>query len=101
MVLTKEEYVTRIKSRLGDELSDEDITLLEDMSDTYDELDKNSRDNIDWKQKYDDLDKDWRKRYTDRFNDPVTNEPETYEDVNDNGYQAPRTFAELFATKEN
>lgn len=65
-VLSREDFIMRVKSRLGEELTDEDIAFLEDMTDTYDDL--NGRVGDDWKGKYDALDREWRSKYVERFN---------------------------------
>lgn len=100
-VLTRDNYLSRIKGRLGAELNDEDISLLEDMTDTYDDLSSKVSDNTDWKQKYEELDKSWRQKYVDRFNGKV----ESDEDMQDYSkgseekqieYEAPKSYADLF-----
>lgn len=103
-VLTREDYLSRIKGRLGEELADEDISLLEDMTDTYDDLSSKVTDNTDWKAKYEELDKSWRQKYVDRFNGKV----ESDEDMKDDSigtdekviqYDFPKTYDELFEIK--
>ena len=37
-VLTRDEYRRRVSERVGDSTSDEDLSFLEDMTDTYDSL---------------------------------------------------------------
>lgn len=103
-VLSKEEFLTRVKGRLGSELSDDDIVFLEDMTDTYNDLE--TRVGEDWKGKYEALDKSWREKYVERFNsgsgvdfvedsvgdvDKIDEEPDTYE--------SPMTYEELFEEK--
>lgn len=65
MVKTKDELLASIKSKFGDDTSDETIALLEDISDTLD----TTKDGADWKKKYEDNDKMWREKYTSRFFD--------------------------------
>lgn len=104
-VLTRDNYLSRIKGRLGAELNDEDISLLEDMTDTYDDLSSKVTDNTDWKQKYEELDKSWRQKYVDRFNGKV----ESDEDMQDEAssadqkrieYEMPKTYADLFKVSD-
>ena len=66
-VLERDDFLARIKGRLGDELSDEDISLMEDMTDTFDDFDSRLKENGNWKSKYEENDKAWRKKYIDRF----------------------------------
>ena len=70
MVKTKDELLASIKSKFGDDTSDETISLLEDISDTLDTL----KDGVDWKKKYEDNDKMWRDKYTSRFFDTPVKE---------------------------
>ena len=65
MVRTKDELLASIKSKFGDDTSDETITLLEDISDTLD----TTKEGAEWKKKYEENDKMWRDKYTSRFFD--------------------------------
>ena len=66
MVLTKEEFLTKIKDRIGENPTDEDISFVEDMTDTIDSLSQGD----DWKKKFEENDAMWRKKYTERFFTP-------------------------------
>lgn len=67
-IKTKDEILSTIKTLLKDDTSDEAISVLEDVSDTFDDLSsKTQNDGTDWEQKYNDLDKEWRQKYRDRF----------------------------------
>ena len=67
-VLSREEYFTRLHEHLGTDSSDESIAFLEDMTDTYNDMEsRKNNDGEDWEQKYHDLDKAWQKRYANRF----------------------------------
>ena len=69
MILSKEQYNEKLKALVGENPTDEQLTLLEDMTDTYNDLESRSSSdgNEAWQKKYDELDASWRKRYTDRF----------------------------------
>lgn len=71
MVLTKEELMNKIKERIGDDKSDETISFLEDITDTYDDLNKklepNKKTDEEWQSELDAKDKEWREKYTARF----------------------------------
>lgn len=71
MVLTKEEFLTKIKERIGENPTDEDISFVEDMTDTIDSLSQGDE----WKKKFEENDNMWRKKYTERFFTP-DQEPE-------------------------
>lgn len=62
---TKEELLASIHTVVGDNNSDEALTLIEDITDTYDGLSANNSE--DWKKKYEDNDKAWRAKYRERF----------------------------------
>ena len=94
MVRSKDEFMTLIKSRLPEnDMSDEDIAFLEDVTDTIEDYDTRTKDNTDWENKYKELDSEWRRKYTERFfskevtePEPVPSEPDepkvmTYEDL--------------------
>lgn len=76
-VVKKEEYMEALKNKIGDSTEDADLKLLEDFSDTYDEMfgRLNSGDSTDWKEKYEQNDKEWREKYRARFFDSAIEEP--------------------------
>lgn len=56
-IKTKDEILSTIKSLLKDDTSDEAISILEDVTDTYDDLQsKVQGDGEDWKTKYEEND---------------------------------------------
>lgn len=83
--LTRADFMERLKTFLGEDTSDEALTLLEDANDSFEE-----GDGVDWKQRYEDNDKEWRQKYKDRFfnkseddNDDDIDEPEEKKSFND------------------
>lgn len=83
--LTRADFMERLKTFLGEDTSDEALTLLEDANDSFEE-----GDGVDWKQKYEENDKEWRQKYKDRFfnkseddNDDDIDEPEEKKSFND------------------
>lgn len=64
-IRTKEELLSIISARIGDDKGDEAIGIMEDVSDTFDSL--ASTESVDWKRKYEENDNAWRERYKDRF----------------------------------
>ena len=67
-VLNREEFFARLDTRLANDTSDDGISFLEDMTDTYNELErKASGDGVDWESRYKELDESWKKRYRHRF----------------------------------
>lgn len=67
-VLKKEEYFNRLHERIGTDTSDEAISFLEDMTDTFNDLEKRAKgDGEDWSKKYKELDEAWKAKYRHRF----------------------------------
>lgn len=99
-VRTREEILEAIRSRIGEDTSDESISLLEDITDTMEDYETRVADKTDWKNKYDELDATWRRKYIERFSgktgEDIKNEQE--EQIKDDS--EPRTFDELFTERE-
>lgn len=83
-VLSREEMIERLSERFGDDNSDEVLSILEDVSDTFNAFNATE----DWETKYKENDAAWRKKYRDRFETGVQNpnnetetEVKTFEDL--------------------
>ena len=85
-IKTLEELRTSLTAILGDDPSEDGLTLLEDLSDTMADL-TGSGSNADYKAQYNAL----KKRYVERFNEPI--EGGNKEEPNE---VKPRTFESLF-----
>lgn len=109
MVLDKEAFMSSLKSRIGDDTSDEAMAFLEDMSDTYNDLlgkasaDANAEAD-EWKKKYDEavkekaeLDNNWRQKYRDRFFG--SDEKDDDDKGEDTPPKAVTSFDDLFTVK--
>ena len=68
MVLTKEELMQRIRDRIGDGTTDEDLSLMEDAADTLEQMDAAPEDGENWKERYEIAEADWQAKY-DQQND--------------------------------
>lgn len=66
-ILNKDEFLARLHERIGEDSSEESINFLEDMTDTYLDLEKKAADTTDWEEKYNKLDESWKARYRHRF----------------------------------
>lgn len=99
-IRSKDEIITSIRSKLGDDTSDEAISLMEDVTDTFSDYETRVADKTDWKKKYDEMDTSWRKKYMERFSgksgDDIKEEQD--EDVKEDG--EAKTFDELFKERE-
>ena len=101
-IRTKEEILEAIKGKIGEDTSDETISLLEDISDTLNDYDDKTKSNTDWKTKYEENDKEWRKRYTDRFfnNEDGKGSKDSDETDEIEESEEPETFEDLFKEGE-
>lgn len=88
-VLDRDNFFNRIRERLGEDDSEEALSYLEDITDTWE----------DWEEKYNNLDAEWRKRYRDRFFNTIEGAKEDQEeDIKDDG--KVRSFDTLFEERE-
>ena len=71
MVRSKDEILASIRTRIGEDTSDEAIALVEDINDTFEDLSVRVAEAGDWKSKYEENDKSWREKYTERFFTPT------------------------------
>lgn len=99
-VKTRDEIMEAIRKRIGEDTSDEAISLLEDVTDTLEDYETKVADKTDWKTKYDEMDASWRKKYMDRFSGKTGEEvkEEQEEQIKDDSEH--RTFDELFTERE-
>ena len=103
MIKTKDEILASIKSRIGDDTSDEAIALVEDINDSFDDLSTRVAEAGDWKAKYEQNDADWRKKYTERFFEPSGDDPmdKVLNDLKNEEPEAPKvlSYDDLFKTE--
>lgn len=98
-VKTKEEILEMVRGRFGEVPTDDDIAMLEDITDTFTDFEEKTSDAINWKNKYEENDKAWKKKYSDRFfsKDDGNDEPGEPEVPDD---KPMKTFDDLFTVKE-
>lgn len=101
-VLNKEDFFSKIKARIGDDSSDDALSFIEDMTDTFNDLESRTNDSENWKQKYDDLDKTWREKYRARFFDAGTTPEDVKDDQKDDVLDdaEEKDFDDLFEERE-
>lgn len=97
-VVEKDALLERVRAYFADKTGDEEISILEDVSDTMEDYHTRATDPEDWKGKYEQNDREWRQRYMDRFggktgatedkeeileesSEEVVTEPTRYEDL--------------------
>ena len=99
-VKTRDEIMEAIRKRIGEDTSDEAISLLEDVTDTLTDYETRVADKTDWKTKYDEIDASWRKKYMDRFSGETGEEVKERQEEQIKDDSEPRTFDELFTERE-
>lgn len=95
-VKTKDELMSVIRAHIGEDQSDETIALVEDISDTLDDMQSRATgDGTDWKTKYEENDASWRQKYKDRFFSKAEDKPD---DKDEDGDEEVKTlsYEELF-----
>lgn len=98
--LEREAFLERIKSRLGETPTDDDISFLEDMTDTFDGFSGTfTQSDIDSAVKA--KDEEWRKKYTERFFDTGSKSPEGNKPEEDDDTAENITIEDLYTEKED
>lgn len=87
-VRTRDELITAVNTIIGETPDDNGLSLLEDISDTFESYD----DTEDWKTKYEENDAEWRKRYKERFEGKNV----VVEESEDDDKKEKTKFEELF-----
>ena len=97
-IRSKDEILEAFRGRMGEEPDDETIAFLEDITDTFSDLETRAKDSTDWKSKYEENDKEWRTKYTERFfSEQPTQEPTPEPTPEPN---IPMTFDDLFKEED-
>lgn len=101
-IKTKDDLLSELKDRFGEDDSDDTISFIEDISDTYDDLSEQVSKSGEWKDKYEQNDKEWRQKYKERFFSPTPNDGDTGIDPPTEPQTEPKkpmTFEDLFTTE--
>jgi hypothetical protein len=95
MKLTKEQYLSKLQTLIGDNTDDEALTVLEDFTDTYNEMENAiTNDGENWEQKFKENDEAWKKKYRDRFFNPQPEEEKLEEEQEEE--EKTITISDLF-----
>lgn len=97
-IRSREDLMASLNSFIGENSSDDALALLDDVSDTYDDLHRRATD-VDWEAKYNELDNEWRNRYKERFNEPYNDDNDNNENNIIDNTKALK-FENLFSTEE-
>ena len=99
-VRTREEILEILRGWLGDDPTDDDIAMLEDITDTFRNFEEKTSDATNWKNKYEENDKAWKKKYSDRFFSKDGDGNDNPSDSGEPEDKPMKTFDDLFTVKE-
>ena len=94
MIRSKDELLSGFNEIIGENTDDTILSFIEDISDTYDDLQTKSNDTENWKERYENNDKEWRQKYKDRFMNRNDIEPDL--EVEETQPSKPMRFEDLF-----
>lgn len=95
-VLSRDDFFNNLKAHLGEDTSDENLQFLEDVTDTFNDLENRAKgDGKDWKAEATRIDAEWRERYRARFFSGKTEEDDNLDD-NEDDKSKKLTFENLF-----
>lgn len=103
-VLSHDDFMNAVKGLAGDNADDSTLTMIENFTDTFNDLETRASDTTDWKAKYEQNDNEWREKYKARFfegkegTDSTTVMREQKEDITDDGKDI--SFDDLFKERE-
>lgn len=103
-VLSHDEFMDAVKGLAGDNADDNTLAMIENFTDTFNDLESRASDTTDWKTKYEENDNEWREKYKARFfegnvgTDPTTVIKEQHKDITDDGKEI--SFDDLFKERE-
>lgn len=94
-----DDLLMQARGILGENASDEALSFLEDMSDSYNpDLDENGKP---WRERYEENDAQWRERYKERFFAGPDDKGEPDKDEDDPEPEKALTYEDLFEEKED
>lgn len=103
-VLSHDEFMDAVKGLAGDNADDSTLAMIENFTDTFNDLESRASDTTDWKAKYEENDNEWREKYKARFfegnvvTDSTTVIKEQHKDITDDGKEI--SFDDLFKERE-
>lgn len=92
-IKTKDELMAVLRERMGEGTDDDSLSLMEDISDTFTDLERRSANSREWETKYKENDAAWRQKYHDRFYAPS---PEPEPEPEPEAPKRAMTYTDLF-----
>ena len=102
-IVTMNDLLNQVNILIGENTSDESISLIENVTDTFNDLNEKANNNEaeKWKTKYEENDKEWRNKYKSRFMSGGTEKPDNELDITEPPEPPKkRTFESLFKEGE-
>lgn len=101
-VLNRKDFFSQLNDRVGTDTSDEALSFVENMTDTYNDMERRMNDTENWEQKYRELDEAWKKKYRQRFfsSEGRSRLLDDDEDKGDTGYDPSHIKIEDLFTKK-
>ena len=103
-VLSHDDFMNAVKGLAGDNADDSTLAMIENFTDTINDLESRASDTTDWKTKYEQNDNEWREKYKARFfegeagTSPADAIRDQKEDITDDGKDI--SFDDLFKERE-
>lgn len=103
-VLSHDDFMNAVKGLAGDSADDDTLAIIENFTDTFNDLEARASDTTNWKTKYEQNDNEWREKYKARFfegkerKDSPEELREQKEDNTDDGKDI--SFDDLFKERE-
>lgn len=103
-VLSHDDFMNAVQGLAGDSADDNTLAMIENFTDTYNDLEARASDNTNWQEKYQQNDNEWREKYKARFfegkegTDPTKVKQQQKEDITDDGKDI--SFDDLFKERE-
>lgn len=99
--LSREDYAETIKKLIGDRTDDEALEIVQNLTETYDEMENSSSNNSEWERKYKENDAQWREKYKNAFyTSPKPKDTGDSVEEDDEEVEKKYTFESLFKEGE-
>lgn len=97
-IVSNEDLIQRVTALIGEATTDENISLIEDVTDTLQDYTNRTQDSTNWQEKYNENDREWRKKYTERFsnNNPIGESSPTPDSLKEPTIETKLTYDSLF-----
>lgn len=97
-IVSNEDLIQRVTALIGEATTDENISLIEDVTDTLQDYTNRTQDSTNWQEKYNENDREWRKKYTERFsnNNPIGEPSPTPDSLKEATIETKLTYESLF-----